>query len=297
MQLGGSITSTILRTATAGRPTTHSFDGRARLVADSRETRSATGLGDILLRAKHLVRQNAVALAASLDLRLPTGDKDDLLGTGATQTKLQFIASGEYGLFAPHARLGYTFSDGDVGDLTSEVESILACGLRHGHSSRATAVDASMPDEIDYDFGSRGAPSAGDGRIRLFGARCAMSFVETQRQRLYRLGLRLADAVVVQSSNQVALAVKAFPKMRQVVQIPSFAEEPSLSEVSRRPEVFGLGGTPCGGETAVALRRARSGDSGGSVSARPAPIGGSPGRGETCSRSCRRRPSGSRIST
>ena len=48
----------------------------------------------------------------SIDLRLPTGDEDDLLGTGATQTKVQFIASGEYGLFAPHASFGYTFSNG-----------------------------------------------------------------------------------------------------------------------------------------------------------------------------------------
>src|SRR5215210_1920534 len=41
---------------------------------------------------------------------------------------------------------------------------------------------------------------------------------------LYRLGLRLADAVVVQSEDQVELARTAFPSARRVVHIPSFAE-------------------------------------------------------------------------
>ena len=129
VRIGGSVTSTILRTATADNPRTHSFDGDG-LVATltAAETRSATGLGDILLRAKYnFVRQNANALAASIDLRLPTGDKDNLLGTGATQTKLMFIASGEYGLFAPHASFGYTFSNGNVSDLTSELAIDPAC--------------------------------------------------------------------------------------------------------------------------------------------------------------------------
>lgn len=41
---------------------------------------------------------------------------------------------------------------------------------------------------------------------------------------LYRLGVRLADAVVVQSEDQRALALAAFPSLRRIVQIPSFAE-------------------------------------------------------------------------
>jgi glycosyltransferase involved in cell wall biosynthesis len=41
---------------------------------------------------------------------------------------------------------------------------------------------------------------------------------------LYRLGLRLADAVVVQSQDQVRLAREALPRTREVVAIPSFCE-------------------------------------------------------------------------
>jgi glycosyltransferase involved in cell wall biosynthesis len=41
---------------------------------------------------------------------------------------------------------------------------------------------------------------------------------------LYGLGLRLADAVVVQSDDQRALALRSFPSLRRVLPIPSFAE-------------------------------------------------------------------------
>jgi glycosyltransferase involved in cell wall biosynthesis len=44
------------------------------------------------------------------------------------------------------------------------------------------------------------------------------------RRALYRVGVRLADAVVVQSDDQVALVARAFPSLRRVVPIPSFCE-------------------------------------------------------------------------
>jgi glycosyltransferase involved in cell wall biosynthesis len=47
---------------------------------------------------------------------------------------------------------------------------------------------------------------------------------------LYRLGLRLADAIVVQSADQVRLARDFFPKSRDVVAIPSFCEPPGEDE-------------------------------------------------------------------
>lgn len=43
---------------------------------------------------------------------------------------------------------------------------------------------------------------------------------------LYRLGVRLADAVVVQSNDQQALALQSFPRLRRVVPIASFATPP-----------------------------------------------------------------------
>ena len=68
----------------------------------------------ILLRAKYnFTRTTTSALAAAIDLRLPTGDKDELLGTGATQAHTFFIYSGEYGIFSPHVNIRYTFSSGE----------------------------------------------------------------------------------------------------------------------------------------------------------------------------------------
>jgi len=53
------------------------------------------------------------------------------------------------------------------------------------------------------------------------------------RRSLYRLGARLADAIVVQSQDQFVLARTAFPRARMVVQIPSFAEIPSPPQERR----------------------------------------------------------------
>ena len=100
------------------------------------------------------MRSGGNALAAAIDLRLPTGDEDDLLGTGATQTKFQLIASGEYGLFAPHASFGYTFSNGEVSDLTADVDEHRRVGrARQTSTIPPPSFDPSVPDEVNYTFG------------------------------------------------------------------------------------------------------------------------------------------------
>jgi hypothetical protein len=79
----------------------------------------ATGLGDILLRTKYnFYHQKPLALAAALDLRLPTGDEDDLLGTGATQISPFFIASAAVFGFYPHVNVGFDLSSSS--DLANE---------------------------------------------------------------------------------------------------------------------------------------------------------------------------------
>jgi hypothetical protein len=80
--------------------------------ADFKQGGTAQGIGDVVLRAKyHAVRGDSWGLAAAADLRVPTGDENDLLGSGATQLKLYAIASGT-GKFSPHVNVGYTFSKG-----------------------------------------------------------------------------------------------------------------------------------------------------------------------------------------
>jgi Putative MetA-pathway of phenol degradation len=96
----------------------HKFaDGSTTLTRKASD--EATGLGDILLRAKYnFYRQKPLALAAALDLRLPTGDEDDLLGTGAAQVSPFFIASAAVFGFYPHVNVGFILSS--TADLANE---------------------------------------------------------------------------------------------------------------------------------------------------------------------------------
>ena len=159
VKVDAAVRGDILRTATAASPQTHSFDGLGSSVNTVFESGSATGLGDILLRAKYnLYRTETSAFAAALDLRLPTGNEDDLLGTGATQAQAFFVASGEYGRCRPHVNIGYTFSHGessaDAGDIDDPVASFgaPAAGIDPDPLSR------SVPDEFNYTFGINMAP-------------------------------------------------------------------------------------------------------------------------------------------
>lgn len=57
-------------------------------------------------------------------------------------------------------------------------------------------------------------------------------------RRLYRFGVRRADVVVVQSSDQRSLALEAFPSLRRVVAIPSFAETPPVEDGREAGDAF-----------------------------------------------------------
>lgn len=71
---------------------------------------TASGIGDVALRAKirlYPVEQGGVALG--IDARIPTGDKESLLGAGVTRTAVSGIWSGTFGRLAPHASAGFEF--------------------------------------------------------------------------------------------------------------------------------------------------------------------------------------------
>lgn len=76
---------------------------------------SATGFGDVALRLKYsFLRRADVNLAALLDVRFPTGKKEDFLGTGETNTRLSLIGSKKAGNFTPHFNLGYNRRPADL---------------------------------------------------------------------------------------------------------------------------------------------------------------------------------------
>ena len=84
----------------------------------------ASGIGDITVRMKQRINSNPKnGLALGLDLRLPTGDERNLLGTGAAGLQPFAAWSANYETFSPHINLGYQWNGSSIlgGDLDSGV--------------------------------------------------------------------------------------------------------------------------------------------------------------------------------
>jgi Putative MetA-pathway of phenol degradation len=84
----------------------------------------ATGPGDITVRMKQVIKKGDVhGFALGLDLRLPTGDERNLLGTGAPGVQPFGAWSADYGIFSPHINLAYQWNGSSVlaGDLEAGV--------------------------------------------------------------------------------------------------------------------------------------------------------------------------------
>jgi hypothetical protein len=95
-------------------PSTHLFANGTK-TQDFNTTGSASGVGDVVVRGKYkLFDTPGGGIAAGLDLRLPSGDETNMLGSGAKQAQLFFIGSGVSGKVSPHINVGYTFSSGGV---------------------------------------------------------------------------------------------------------------------------------------------------------------------------------------
>lgn len=150
VELDATLVATILRLATEGVPI-HTFEP-GNVAASERTFRasgSATGLGDIVLRSKYrFAGGTGAALAGAVDVRLPTGDRDNLLGAGP-QTKVFLIASTNSERWGQHVNLGYSFASG-------QLSAVAPLG--------ASAVD--VPDEINY---TAGVEFVAESRVTIIG--------------------------------------------------------------------------------------------------------------------------------
>jgi hypothetical protein len=139
VDLTASVDARVLRLATGETGNTsgiHLFQGGIPMHT-STESGSASGLGDILIRSKYrFIETGGGGIAGGVDVRLPTGDEEDLLGLGAPQVRIMGIVSGTAGRFAPHANFGFTAS----GDSTVGLYEVSA-------------------NELSYAFGTEFAPS------------------------------------------------------------------------------------------------------------------------------------------
>jgi hypothetical protein len=121
VQMDAAVDATVLRLATGDTSTIHQFpNGTNKQTFTS--SGNASGIGDVLIRTKYrFLNVGGGGLAAAVDVRLPTGDEDNLLGTGVTQTTFMFVASSTHGRFAPHFNTGYTASSsGGIVDIPNE---------------------------------------------------------------------------------------------------------------------------------------------------------------------------------
>lgn len=99
---------------------------------------SASGLGDLIVRVKGAVmRESNRALAAGVDLRMPTGDERNLLGSGAPGVKPFFAYSAAYQRISPHANFAYQWNGSSV--LAGDTE---------------TGEKADVPDLVQYALGA-----------------------------------------------------------------------------------------------------------------------------------------------
>jgi hypothetical protein len=90
----------------------HRFGGTADdpvLRATAAMDGSASGIGDVVTRAKvNLGQGERYGASLLVEARLPTGDEEDLLGSGASDVRALGILSARYGTFSPHLNLGYS---------------------------------------------------------------------------------------------------------------------------------------------------------------------------------------------
>lgn len=156
--------ATIQRIGTGSNTAIHRFDESGGDTLVVRASDESTGLGDIVLRGKYnFYRTRPLALAAGLDVRLPTGDRDELRGVGTVVTSPSIIASaGPFFGVAPHVNLGFHAS-GDTSRI--EHEFFYNVGFDWAIIRRLTfAFDVLGRRVIDNDRIEAGSPP-GSGKI------------------------------------------------------------------------------------------------------------------------------------
>ena len=129
-------------------------------VRSFRSSGSATGIGDVLMRVKANVwHRRSGGLALGLEGRLPTGDEEDLLGSGTLGLKPFLALSINRGRVAPHLNVGYQWNG----------DSVLAGDVR-------TGAKADFPDQFSYAAGvDVGVGARATVAVELLGRRVSAS--------------------------------------------------------------------------------------------------------------------------
>lgn len=136
VKLDAAVRRRVIRFATETNPLVHSFDNQGLDTQTTSASGESIGVGDVLLRTKYQFFGSARgALALGGEVRLPTGDETELLGTGTVQGRIALLATTMMGAASLHANIGYTKS---------------------GSASEDAAADfvPAPADEINYAIGT-----------------------------------------------------------------------------------------------------------------------------------------------
>jgi Putative MetA-pathway of phenol degradation len=128
--------ATILDLATHNvAPTTHVFADGSK-TRDFSSSGSASGVGDFIIRSKyHLLTMPNGGVGAGIEIKLPTGDEENMLGVGTAQARLFFIGSAGQGRSQAHVNFGYTASGSGASDQINYVG-----GVEYAATPKVTVV-------------------------------------------------------------------------------------------------------------------------------------------------------------
>jgi hypothetical protein len=148
--------SAFMLTPTLTLPNPHLFtNGTLNNTYTSNGT--ASGIGDVTFRVKgNVFRGENIQVAAILDVRAPTGDAREFLGSGAIGLK-PFIAISGRKRFSPHMNLGYQWNGSSVlaGNLTGTTVSYpLISGNEQAVVSNGPATSSHLPGQLFYSLGA-----------------------------------------------------------------------------------------------------------------------------------------------
>ena len=144
---------------------------------------SSFGTGDMVVRTKAaLIATNRFDAAAAVDVRLPTGDPDKLLGTGHTQAKVLFIGGSTVGSVTPHVNVGYTLGGSGM--------TFGADNRWSGSFGDPELIRRQPSDEFNYTVG---ADVAATPRITIAGDVIGRIVKNTAEMRLFDNGPSVPD--------------------------------------------------------------------------------------------------------
>jgi hypothetical protein len=117
----------------------HFFDANSPIASTDQtffKGQHAAGIGDVVFRVKStLITRERLAIAGGVDVRLPTGDELNFLGSGAAGVK-PFLAASYRARISPHVNVGYEWNG----------SSIVAGDISTGQGAR-------LPNQLFYSGG------------------------------------------------------------------------------------------------------------------------------------------------